>query len=91
MFSIEVERITSVSGPESNSILLYPNPASERLILEGDLDSDNIVLLAADGREYRLPEVYATDRKYQFDIRHIPSGMYVVRIGHVALRVLVLH
>lgn len=78
-FELECENPVGVAEQGSRSIRLFPNPASEYLMLEGEWPlGARVQIVRPDGR-MQLEEILQ-DKRHQLEIREWGSGIYVLRI-----------
>jgi hypothetical protein len=76
-YTVNSRMTTTVTNPmDENKFLVYPNPANDKLTIQGPTDSENIQvrLISILGQQIML----TTER--QIDISHIPNGIYLVNI-----------
>jgi hypothetical protein len=58
---------------------IYPNPASETLIIGGGDEHTDCSLLSIDGKHHLLPK-YFSRKGLELDVRLIPDGLYLLSI-----------
>lgn len=75
-------------SPTGQVVSVYPNPATDWITVEAVGLSGEAVLYDLLGREVRRARLVSGQAK--FDTVHLPSGVYVVRIGSVVRRISVL-
>ena len=68
---------TGIHERRPASFRMYPNPATERLVLSADVPLDRPVVFAADGRVITVP-VMRRDAELVLDISGLASGSYIV-------------
>lgn len=73
----------------SETVKLYPNPASDRVVVQLPAESDvkQITILDLSGRE--LIRTAATDNKTTIDINELSSGIYLIKAGSIIRRLIV--
>lgn len=64
---------TSVDQPELSNVLVYPNPATERVLITG-VTLKEVELLDLHGKQLLLSD------KNEFGIDHLSDGVYILRI-----------
>lgn len=69
---------------EEVSIVVYPNPARDRVVVSGV--SDEIVWYNLQGQIIEVPEVRGTNSS-EFNVGHLDRGMYILRTKDKAIRV----
>ena len=67
----------SVLGISKNKLLIYPNPAKDRLIIEADNILGEIVLIDVLGRRYTV-ESNINATRAEVNIECLPTGIYVI-------------
>lgn len=75
----EVDFVTNLPSIPEEALKVYPNPAQEYLILEGNLP-EYIELFDAQGRKHqstRLPQ--SQQERYVFALKHLSAGLYFLR------------
>ena len=77
----------SIAEAENASITLYPNPASDKVTLEGVGNEANIFIINAMGKVVRRLE--NAGGTLTFSVGDLPKGIYFVRVGN-AVRKLVI-
>ena len=76
-----------IAETENTSITLYPNPASDKVTLEGVGNEANIFIINAMGKVVRRLE--NAGGTLTFSVGDLPKGIYFVRVGN-AVRKLVI-
>ena len=73
------------NGPSTGSgaLVIYPNPANDRIRIEG-FEADSEVQLFNVGGE--LVKTVKVDANSEIDITELASGLYMVRCGNASLR-----
>ena len=66
-------------GSLSASINVYPNPARERFVVEGNLDGAEMRLVDVLGREVEVPSTTSND-KTEFNTSNLKAGLYFIQI-----------
>lgn len=72
----------SVFGISKNKLLIYPNPAKDRLTIEADNALAEIVLVDVLGRRYTVESNISTT-KTEIDIQHLSAGIYVIEANDI--------
>ncbi len=67
----------SVLSIDRNKLLIYPNPAKDRLTIEADNILAEIVLIDVLGRRYTVESNISTT-KTEIDIQHLAAGIYII-------------
>jgi hypothetical protein len=69
-----------ISEPESSQISIYPNPATDKLILKTSVTStsSHLSIMNLNGQELIVQPI--TEPKTQIDISNLPRGVYFVRL-----------
>ena len=76
-----------IAEAENASIKLYPNPASDKVTLEGIGNEVNILVINAMGKVVRrLQNVGGT---VTIRVRDLPKGIYFVRVGNAVMKLVV--
>lgn len=98
VFSFTTETTTSISEIGGNSFRLYPNPAnaSVRLSFAHPIEQElQVEWFSASGQRLKTQQMSAQAHELAMDTRHLPEGLYLVRISTqqqaVSRRVLVRH
>ncbi len=77
----DISYILSVRTEREASILLYPNPCSEKLIIEGiDIQQTRLILYNAQGQTFNLSTTAQADKTWWIDVKSLPKGVYYVEI-----------
>lgn len=64
-----------------SEITVFPNPASDYVVLEGlDPATVDVNLFDIGGREVKLNSSYINEGKLQFNVNHLSNGMYVIQL-----------
>lgn len=66
---------------DSETYTITPNPASEYITVNGDLNDSEVSIISAQGILISKQKVNA--QSYTFEIRHLESGMYYLQIKKV--------
>ncbi|MBO6516636.1 MAG: T9SS type A sorting domain-containing protein [Bacteroidia bacterium] len=69
----------SVIHLEEASIRVYPNPASDQIVVTSDMVVDQITIMNSAGQEVLAVEINSTQKIIQ--LKHLPGGLYYIRIG----------
>jgi hypothetical protein len=66
---------------ESKLLTMYPNPTSSEINLNADpsLTGSQYIISDSSGRNVMIGMISAEPKR--IDIRHLPPGIYVVRVG----------
>jgi hypothetical protein len=79
----EISEVKTLSN-ELNDVKVFPNPASERLVIElydkSRTDQIDISIFDALGQMYLKERVNASDSIFTIDVASLPSGTYLLRI-----------
>jgi hypothetical protein len=69
-----------IKEPQESKILLYPNPATDKITLEisGETTESNLAIVNIDDQELITCQI--TKPKTQIDISNLPGGVYFVRL-----------
>ena len=73
-YSVDVTVLTSVLGNKAGTVGIYPNPASERIYLKGNLHAD-ITVFSSAGRL-----VASEMNSSSVNVSSLESGLYIVKI-----------
>lgn len=76
--------VRSVQFLESSNILLYPNPAKEVVIIEGEsINSDEIKIFNAQAQEisYHMSITELSEKRFRIDVSHLSSGVYWIQVN----------
>lgn len=74
---------SGVNAAAIHNILIYPNPASDKLYIDNLAilgETGKIKLIAIDGKEVFSKSFYRTTLQHQFDISTLPQGLYLLKI-----------
>ncbi|MCH8032010.1 MAG: T9SS type A sorting domain-containing protein [Bacteroidetes bacterium] len=66
-------------APTEGRLVVYPNPATNRITVEASQDAEDVVLYDLLGRAVRRVRLVAG--KAVLDTTRLPAGVYVVRVG----------
>ncbi len=69
---------TSTEFVDDNIVVVYPNPADNRLSVESDRQIDEISVMDIHGRV--IETIYPEAEKTDIDVDHLETGMYFIRI-----------
>lgn len=93
--SIQVSYSTNVSlvQCESSNVTVYPNPASEEVLVSGSFENAQLQLFTADGRQvYQSPK---ETKQAHIDVSRLQEGLYFLKIksskGIIARKFNILH
>ena len=75
--------------PGAERLVVYPNPAADRITVEASQNAGNVVLYDLLGREVRRARLVAG--KAVLDTARLPAGVYVVRAGGESILVTIQH
>lgn len=71
-------------------LMIYPNPAKENIIIEGELPvSAKIRLLSSDGKLILEKEVFTNQQRIQFNLPSLTAGIYFVQVNNVMRKILI--
>ena len=76
-----------IAEVESASITLYPNPASEKVTLEGIGNETNVFVINTMGKIVKRLE--NTSGSVIFSVADLPEGIYFVRVGSAVRKLVV--
>lgn len=62
----------------AGSISMYPNPATDRLVIEASLDMERLAIYNVVGQE--VMGINRPDRMTEMGIAHLPKGIYTLRV-----------
>jgi hypothetical protein len=85
--ALKIEALSSSDGFDIESIRLYPNPASERLFLDGIPENSQIIIYGLNGNEV-IRHTDATGKRV-FNLTGLNSGIYqlvIVNKGQIQSR-----
>lgn len=80
-FSVQDFHILASSLLEDKGWMLYPNPASDYLCIDGLETADNQafkMVFQLDGRSIRVPQSRLESGSMRLDIRQLPAGVYFI-------------
>lgn len=78
-FSVQNNQILAASLQDEYSQLIYPNPATDYLFVDGFESIDNqlfIMIYQLDGRSINLPQSWIDSDRLRLDLRQLPVGVY---------------
>lgn len=90
-------QMVTATGSLAEGLRVYPNPASDRVVLEADQLEGvrNVQVVDASGRSQRLPVSRLSDSSLNLDVAHLPDGIYFVQVetarNRLSGKVLVAH
>ncbi len=70
-----------VAIPERPLFAVYPNPASQIIIIAGILETQPIRIFDLTGRECDLPRIIAAENETSLDISQLRNGIYWLQAG----------
>ena len=76
-------------APTEGRLVVYPNPAADRITVEANQNAGNVVLYNLLGRAVRRARLVAG--KAVLDTARLPAGVYVVRAGGESILVTIQH
>jgi ABC-type uncharacterized transport system auxiliary subunit len=79
-FTLEVQIVTSIEGPNNAFVKMYPNPATESVQFDVPFKSYTIEMFDANGRSVLTKDVSTHDSSDVTSISHLKSGFYLVKI-----------
>jgi hypothetical protein len=65
---------------ETNTIIIYPNPVSGRLIIQGDFVNYHLRITEPSGRQIYLP-LHHHSNHLEADMSQLPAGVYFIEIN----------
>lgn len=71
--------VTNIENMDTNSILIYPNPTRDVLMIEG-VDSQTLRVYDLQGR------LIKTENSTQVDVSNLAEGIYLLQIGTQVVR-----
>lgn len=77
---VTVAPVTGVEVAQDNVIAIYPNPASDYLIIETDAIGTTIAITDLAGRT--VMTTFTTEPKTTLNVSQLSAGTYVVRVGN---------
>jgi hypothetical protein len=84
LIAMEIGRYTSVDDNVKlkNELMVYPNPASERVTIETKQELiKSVVLIDGLGRMVSIGNISIDHNRAQFDVSRLSKGIYVVLVG----------
>jgi hypothetical protein len=81
-FTTELSTV-NVTKPQTNALVIYPNPASDRIYINSDNIStiSRVELMNAIGNIVRILDTpSATGNELSLNVSDLPSGVYFVRV-----------
>ena len=76
-----IECLSSVAQSDSQAMLVFPNPCTESLFLEGDANgSMNYCVMDLTGRVVVSGVLMFSNRRAEVDTQTLPTGVYTLRI-----------
>jgi len=76
--NVEISFLTGINGMTQGKYKLYPNPATDYLILEGK-GSKNITVFDLNGKEVLVRFLH--EGEFRLNLSSVPPGYYVVRVS----------
>ncbi len=74
--AFEYSRVTTVNFTTANSILIYPNPAKEELIVDGLAQNGSIRIYNTLGQELNSKAVKSTEKQVRLNVSNLSDGVY---------------
>jgi hypothetical protein len=74
-------KTTSVEEAPFTQVNLYPNPAQDRVTIDGLPSVDFVTLTDIQGRNIELRVFEQGHNSCWFDVSGLPSGIYLLRVG----------
>lgn len=79
--------VDNVSESEEETFMIYPNPASDFIIIINDASRNyDVVIYDLTGKIIIKENIKSEDNRIRIDISNIPNGMYVISIDNVKSR-----
>lgn len=80
-YSFDIEDLLGVSIPESTSAFnFYPNPVTDRLIIEIDINTSSQFLNIVNLQGQILKTALLVEQKTEINLIDFPSGMYLIQL-----------
>ena len=80
-FAMVAYNTTGLTDMQTDSIKIYPNPASDILYIQGMESQSNVSLYSADGKIQNLQALLQADG-VQINVSGLAQGLYYVRINN---------
>ncbi|MDO4691790.1 MAG: thiol protease/hemagglutinin PrtT [Porphyromonadaceae bacterium] len=77
---VNLKQDTDIEDIVEPSVLIYPNPASDFVIIKNVRSGTEILLLSLDGQVLRRASI-PRDDEFRWSLDDLESGVYIVRIG----------
>ena len=72
--------IVSINNETKSKVKIFPNPASDYLIIESKLDElDDLRIFNVIGKEVLIPLITETESTITLDMQNVPSGLYLIK------------
>lgn len=70
---------TAIEEPTARDLRLYPNPASDYIVIEGAAEGTEVRLLSLDGRTVLVAHL---DNSCRVDVSYIGRDTYLLQVGN---------
>ncbi|MBL7705852.1 MAG: T9SS type A sorting domain-containing protein [Taibaiella sp.] len=78
--SLAYSSIAMITLNKDQQIMVYPNPATEALMVAGIEDSVLLSIVNALGQELKVPAVAVADKTARLDVSTLPAGVYYLMV-----------
>jgi hypothetical protein len=79
--SVFIDRITSVEDASETTVRIYPNPASDWIVIEGIRDLHDCHVLNINAEIVPAQFERITTESWKLDIQHLIPGIYLVGVN----------
>lgn len=76
VFGAEPDEITGLPDIVNQSLVIYPNPTSDKVYINAIIDQPTIISI--DGKAQKFETSYQSD-KTMLNLQHLPKGIYLLR------------
>lgn len=81
--SVAYSNVKSISRNVEESIVLYPNPAEDYILVKGDrLENGNVAIMNALGQRLLVEQTIDSGEARRFEIAQLPAGVYLVVVEY---------
>ncbi len=87
--SYSATRSLQFSANDGSVVMVYPNPASDRVAIDGISDNDEVQLFSSDGMEIPLTVVARNATSLSLDLSHLAHGFYLIKTTQSVHKILV--